>query len=564
MSIYRRLALCILLLVMLCVGDGRCLAQSQKVDLLLYNGHVITVDDMFSIRSAVAVKNGLIVAVGGDELRKQYAATTTIDLRARTLMPGFMDTHIHIEGAPKRWIDLSNTRSIVQLQEQVRAKAKELGPGEWITGSNWSEYNFTEKRRPLRADLDAAAPNNPVVLERAGGHSSVGNSKALELAGITRNTPDPEHGLIEHDANGEPNGTVRERNDLYTRLVPPDSPTELRPTYIASLRELLKLGITSIIVAGASIEEGDGGPSYPEFRSIYQERGSELPRATLEIDYPGPEKLKAFPHKTGDGDDHLRIGPIGETPVDGGFTGPTAWTLEDYKGQPAFRGRAFFTEKETQDMVEAGAKLGWQYGLHAIGDAAIAMLVDVYDRVLKEYPREDHRFYLAHFTVMPPERTIQIMARDNILIAQQPNFTYNLEGRYVETLEGPRLEHINSLATPLSHGLFMAFSSDNLPIGPMVGLYAAVTRKGMNDGRVIGPEERVSMVDAIRMYTRNGPYLTWEEKKKGTIEPGKFADMIVLPEDPLTIDPERLLQLKLDMTILGGKVVYDRSKDSSM
>jgi predicted amidohydrolase YtcJ len=160
--------------------------------------------------------------------------------------------------------------------------------------------------------------------------------------------------------------------------------------------------------------------------------------------------------------------------------------------------------------------------------------------------------------VLPPERTLQLMEKGKILIAQQPNFTYNLEGRYTETLEGKRLATNNSIATPIKHGLYMAFGSDNLPIGPMVGLYAAVTRKG-ESGKVYGAGEAVSIKDAITMYTRNGAFFTREEKLKGTLEAGKLADMIVLPEDPLNISPDKLLGLKVDMTIVGGRVLYDRS-----
>jgi predicted amidohydrolase YtcJ len=201
--------------------------------------------------------------------------------------------------------------------------------------------------------------------------------------------------------------------------------------------------------------------------------------------------------------------------------------------------------------------MGWQFGIHTIGDAAIAMTVDAYDKVLRDYPRNDHRHYLCHFTVLPPEHTLDIMAKDKILIAQQPNFTYNLEGRYVETLQGKLLATNNALSTPLKRGIFMAFGSDNLPIGPLVGLYAAVTRKG-ESGKVYGPEEAVGMKEAITMYTRNGAYITREEKIKGTLQPGKLADMIVLQNDLLTISPEKILDTKIDMTIVGGRVLYER------
>jgi hypothetical protein len=541
-------------------------AQGTAADLVLFNGRIVTVDDAFSIRQAIAVKDGKIIAVGGNELRNRYTAARTIDLRGRTVIPGFHDTHIHLGGHSRRYIDLNDTTSLAQLKQQVSAKAKELGPGEWITGGGWDEYHFTEQRKPLRADLDAAAPNNPVVLTRAGGHSSVGNSKALEMADINAKTPDPPRGLIEKDASGAPNGVIRERNDLYTRLVPRDKPADVRESLLENVRDQLKLGITSVIEAGASVDPGVTG-SYAEWELLYRNHGTDLPRASIQIGYPSPagqakagaEKLKEFGKKTGDGNERLRVGSIGEMAADGGFTGPTAWSLVDYKGQPGFRGRAFFTPEEIHANIEEGHKLGWQFGIHAIGDAAIAMTVDALDKVLQDYPRNDHRHYLCHFTVLPPARTMEIMAKDKIHIAQQPNFTYNLEGRYTETLEGNRLATNNAIVTPVKkYGLFMAFGSDNLPIGPMVGLYAAVTRKG-ESGKVYGPGEAVSIREAITMYTRNGAFLTREEKIKGSLEVGKLADMIVLPEDLLSVAPEKILNMKVDMTIVGGKVLYERA-----
>jgi predicted amidohydrolase YtcJ len=547
-------------------GVSRLQAQAGSADLVLFNGKIVTVDDAFSIHQAIVIKDGRIAALGGNELRNQYNALRTIDLRGRMVMPGFHDTHIHLGGHSRRYIDLNDTTSLAQLKEQVQDKAKELGPGEWITGAGWDEYHFTEQRKPLRQDLDAAAPNNPVVLTRAGGHSSVGNSKALELADINKATPDPPRGLIEKDASGAPNGVIRERSDLYTRLVPKDKPADVRESLLKNVSDQLKLGITSVIEAGSSVDPNVVG-SYAEWEILYQKHGAQLPRASIQVGYPSPageakagaQKLKEFGKKTGDGNDRLRVGSIGEMAADGGFTGPTAWSLVDYKGQPGFRGRAFFNPEEIHANIEEGHKLGWQFGIHAIGDAAIAMTVDALDTVLQKYPRNDHRHYLCHFTVLPPERTMQIMAKDKILIAQQPNFTYNLEGRYVETLEGNRLNTNNALTTPIrKYGIFMAFGSDNLPIGPMVGLYAAVTRKG-ESGKVYGAGEAVSMKDAITMYTRSGAFLTREEKIKGTLEVGKLADMIVLPQDLLSVSPEKVFNMKVDMTIVGGKVLYERT-----
>jgi predicted amidohydrolase YtcJ len=220
-------------------------------------------------------------------------------------------------------------------------------------------------------------------------------------------------------------------------------------------------------------------------------------------------------------------------------------------------------------MVDDAAALGWQMGLHSIGDAAIQQAVKAYDVALNTIPSKDHaqldrRWFTDHFTIMPPDATMEIMKRDHIIAAAQPNFLYNLEDRYIQTLDDWRLLHNNPLATPAhKFGIFVTFGSDNLPIGPLVGLYAAITRKGPS-GQVHGlAEEGVSRAEAIRMYTANGPYLSWEEKVKGTLEPGKFADMIVLPFDPMTVDPEAILHGKVDMTFIAGKLVYDRASSKS-
>lgn len=549
----------------------------EKVDLILYHGKVLTVDATFSIRSAVAVRDKKIVAVGGDEIRRRYAAEREIDLGGRTLMPGFTDTHLHPIVPTPSDIDVGNAHSVAEVQEMLRNKAAELGSGKWITGFGWQESNLAEKRNLTRADLDAATPENPVFMIRNGGHSAVSNSLALKLANIDRDTPDPATGLIEHDAAGEPNGIIRERYEKVRDLVPKPSWEAMRPQYVKWLHAIEALGITSFFNASGNIDDEPGdkggiagwvGPdmTYRRARAIYAELGDELPRMTMYISYPGAERLAAFPFHTGYGDEHVRLGPIGEGPsVDGGFTGPTAWLLADYKGQPGFRGAPHITGKPLQDAFDVAARLGWQVGVHAIGDAAIAEAVKAYDHALNAYPSKDHaqrdrRWFTDHFTILPPDATMATMKNDNIMLAAQPNFLYNLEDRYMKVLDDWRLTHNNPVATPAhKFGLFVAFGSDNLPIGPLVGLYAAITRKGPS-GQPHGlAEEGVSRQEAIRMYTANGPFLSWEEKTKGSLEPGKFADMIVLPFDPLTADPAAILSGKVDMTFIGGTLVHDRN-----
>jgi predicted amidohydrolase YtcJ len=548
-------------------GGCNVRGPQSEADLILHGGQVLTVDAKFSTASAVAVKGGRIAAVGGAELLENWKAPKIVDLAGRTLMPGFNDTHVHIYSLSPRAIEPDKVKSIAELQDVLRAKAAALGKGEWITGYGWDEALLSEKRNPLRADLDAAAPDNPVVLTRAGAHSAVGNTLALQLAKITRATADPEGGLIEKDASGEPNGIIRERFDLFTRLVPNDTYETLRPSFIQALKNLLPFGITSFQSASTGIGDvevegesvrGGSGLTYNRMRAIYDELGADLPRAALYINFPGEARLKAFGKKSGDGDDRVRVGPIGENLTDGGFTGPTAWLLADYKGQPGFRGKGRYTDAELQEIVDKANEYGWQMGLHAIGDAAIVQTVNAYVASLKKMPRQDHRWFLDHFTIMPPDETMKAMADNGIAIAQQPNFLYNLEGRYQSTLDDWRLAHNNSIATPAKKfGIFTAFSSDNLPIDPRVGLYAATTRKGMS-GTVHGAEEAVTREEAIRMYTANGAHLTWEEKEKGSLEVGKLADMCVIEQDPLKVADSELLTLEVDATFVGGKQVFAR------
>jgi predicted amidohydrolase YtcJ len=259
----------------------------------------------------------------------------------------------------------------------------------------------------------------------------------------------------------------------------------------------------------------DPGPNLT-FRR-FQEMSAEatIPRIAMYTSYPGAERLKQYPHHSGYGDIKVRLGPIGENAVDGGFTGPTAWTLADYKGQPGFRGKGRYTDAELQDMVDTAASLGWQMGLHCIGDAAIQQTVVAYDKGLAKYPGIDHvganrRWFTDHFTIMPPDATMALMAKDKIYIAAQPNFGWNLEGRYVETMDDWRVLHNNSVKTPAKKfGIQVAFGSDNLPIDPRIGLYFAIARRGPDGVQHGFAEEAVSREDALRMYTANGPYLSW-------------------------------------------------------
>jgi predicted amidohydrolase YtcJ len=214
-------------------------------------------------------------------------------------------------------------------------------------------------------------------------------------------------------------------------------------------------------------------------------------------------------------------------------------------------------EQELVEHLNEIHDAGWQMGIHTIGDAAIVLVVNTLADALERNPRDDHRHYLNHFSMRPPELTMELMAEHGIHITQQPNFTYTLEGRYVENLDGWRLQHNNPLRSPMDHGITVAISSDILPIGPMVGIYAAVTRKGMT-GNVYGQEEAITREEAIRAYTASGAFLNFEEDMKGSLQSGKFADMIVLSDDILTVDEEKIMDILVEQTYVDGKLVYSR------
>lgn len=518
------------------------------VDLILTNGKILTVDDSFAIANTIVVHQGKVVETGASTLIEKYQADTQVDLKGKTVLPGFIDSHTHIRGRPRRFIELSKITSIAEMQELIYAKAQELGEGEWITGYGWSEDELAEGRKPDRLDLDAAAPNNPVTLTRAGGHSAVVNTLALELADITFSTPDPEGGVIERDSEGAATGIIRERQNIVGRLVPDSTYEELIESLEVNLKDLLAMGITSITDASKSPED------YLMWEELYSKPNTHLPRAALQFLWNDPSAIAEVKTRVGDGTDFLKVGPI-KIFADGGFTGPAAFTREPYLNQGDYRGYLNMPADDLEALINEVHDAGWQMGIHTIGDAAIELVVDILANTLERNPRDDHRHYLNHFSMRPPEATMEKMAQHRINISQQPNFTYTLEGRYVANLDGWRLEHNNPIRSPMDHGITVAISSDILPIGPLVGIYAAVTRKGMS-GRVFGSDEAITIEEAIRGYTLTGAYITFDEDEKGSLEPGKFADMIVLSEDILSIDPERIMDIEIEQTYLGGQLAF--------
>jgi predicted amidohydrolase YtcJ len=553
----------LLLLVLTACGSS----VSSTPDVVFVNGRIATMDGAGSRVEALAVLNGRILALGSSAEIRNIAGSNTrvVDLGGRTVLPGLYDNHVHLRtGSDPSIQSWTHITSAEELLLAVAHEVGHLGPGDWLQASLSTE-GLPEQVLPRRADLDRVAPNNPVALQR--GHVWIVNSAALGLAGINRNTPSPSGGSIDRDAQGEPDGIIRETpaQRLIAEAIPvwnPD-PETARAALRASLLQFPPLGITSVNVAGVR-------PEYIGLlQDVYERWGNELPRTTVQVrispgfdiyDDPriGIEQelayVEGFRFRTGMGDDMLKLGAI-KMSIDGGMTGQAAWTRAPYRDRPDWQGVVRIPEDVLYAVGKRAHDLGWQLGIHAIGDAAVEQAVRVIDRILEEAPRDDHRHYIHHWTVQPSEETIRTAARRNIIVATQPNFTHALAPYYSNALEGDRLASNNPSASLIRAGVRLSYGSDGLPHGPFIGIYAAVTRRGI-DGVQYGAEEAVDLDTAIRLYTMGSAFMTFDEAHRGTLEPGKLADFSVIDKDIFSVDPSEVLGIEAVATVVGGQVIW--------
>ena len=551
-------------------------------DAVYHNGNVITGVAGGEAVSAVAVLNGRILAVGRDPEILEHATESTeiIDLEGNTMLPGFFDNHVHADigrSALMEWEGglisevpawVREARTIDDLQKAIAKEAERLGPDEWIVGALSREV-WPNEILPTRADLDAGTGDHPVLLTR-GPHTTVINSRALELAGIDRATTFPGGGHIGHDANGEPDGRLY---DSARRLVSGIAPSgESVIPSIDNLRALLlqfaSSGVTSVNVAGVRPDQ------LRHFQALYDRDGAALPRATLQIRLrPGYDayddldlsvrdaiaELEGLGFVTGFGDERLQIGAI-KMSIDGGLSAPAYWSTEGYENRPDYTGAIRIPAEAFYPVARRAHELGWQLGIHTMGDGAVEMVVGELERILGELPREDHRHYLHHVAVKPSNETIETMARLGIGVASQPAFTVGLGSFAVESLAGQREATMNPTKSLQDAGVWVSWGSDGAPYGPRVTLWTGITRKGW-DGDVYGAEEAVSRTEAIRLHTWAPAFQTFDEELKGTIEAGKLADFTVVGEDIMTIDADRIRYLPIVSTIVGGREIWSASGD---
>lgn len=563
-------------------------AHAQAVDHIYTNAKIVTVNAKNEIAESVAVAGDKIVAVGkaADIAKLKTAATVVVDLGGKTLVPGFYDNHIHLGeplipwkyssmiGELQEWLIGVNT--IPQLLDALKAQAAKTPKGDWIVGEIARE-EWPNSALPTRAQLDSAAPDHKVVIAR-GPHTLLVNSPALAAAKVTKDTK-PKGGEIVRDAAGEPTGKVTEsarriiwdvmpKNKLRGVMAPQDKMDQ----WTKLLRQLVSLGITSANVAGLRPED------FPMVEAIYNKYGDELPRLTTQFRvWPGYDKfddpeeavrvtvkeIESIDPKTIYKHPKLKMGAL-KMSIDGGLSAPVFWSTRGYENRPDFIGEQRIPDANLYRTAKRAMELGWQVGLHTMGDGAVQMTVNELGRILDKLPQGDYRHYLHHVAVKPPEATIAKMVQYKIGVASQPGFLLSLGSYADEALEPAREATQDPAGSLMKRGIRVSFGSDAGPYGPIAGIYAAVTRRSWN-GTVKGlAEEGVTVAQAVRAHTLESAYFTFDEKKVGSIEPGKAADFTVLSADIMTINPEDIQNVKILRTIIGGKEVYTRSSTLAM
>ncbi len=535
-------------------------ARPLKADIVVVNANIHTMDTARPLARSLAVLGGKIVRVGSDADTKPLIgpATRVIDAGGKTVIPGFNDAHLHFisGGMQLGLIDLRDARSREEFAARIKEYSAKLKPGEWILGGNWDHENWTPNDLPTRQLIDAAAPNNPVFVERLDGHMGVANSLALKLAGVTKETKDVDGGLIVRDANGEPTGVLKDTAmGIVDRIIPPSSTAQLTAAAIAATDHAASLGVTSVqdMSAGKAV-------------SIYQEliRAGRLKTRIYAgnalFDRQGLEDVglqSAF------GSPMLRVGSL-KGFADGSLGSRTAWFFEPYNDDPSTSGIPRAEVLTTMKAAVADAdKHGLQVMIHAIGDRSNATILDIYESVIREDGPRDRRFRIEHSQHLRPQ-DIPRFAKLGVVASMQPVHLTD-DGRWaVDRLGSERLKGAYAFRSLLDSGAHLAFGTDwsVAPLNPLFGIQAAVTRRTTDGKNPNGwfPEQKITVDDAVRCYTLGSAYAEFQEDVKGTLSEGKLADLIVLSDDIFTINPAKIGEAKVLMTVVDGRVVYEAKK----
>jgi predicted amidohydrolase YtcJ len=549
-------------------------------DVILTNGVVVTFDQADSREEAVAIKGDLIIAVGKSEEISHYAGPNTriIDLRGRLLTPGLIDAHIHVaSGGPfsKYALDLSypKVRSIADIVEAVKGRAKiASSPDEWIKGVGWDEALLAEKRYITRWDLDPVSPKNPVLLTHTSGHFVVVNSAALKVAEIDRSTPQPEGGtIVKEDNTGEPTGILKE---LASNLVEKHSPSwtvnQLKEGIRYLCQELVKVGVTSI-KDGCTLEglEREAVSAY----SSLAKSGELKVRAYMLWQIKSVNELDEMKdylsYQVGD---RFKLGGI-KIFMDGSLMGRTAWCYEEFvdpsKGgiDTGNRGYPVICKTEYERIVAKARSLGYQVSTHAIGGRAIDTVLDAYEKIDVGLDEENTYYTIIHASLATKD-AIRRMKKLGVGVETQSSFLYFLSTAFARAITPDRMARIIPLKSFLDGGVIVGNGSDYFvaPFAPVYGIWAACTRKsiaGEEISKFLGNEERITVHEALRTYTSMAAKCLRFDKKIGTIEKGKLADLVLWADNLFEIPIEQIKDAKVAMTTVGGEVVYDNLASSS-
>lgn len=509
--------------------------------LVLTNANIITLDPLRPRAEIVATRDGKILAVGSKKDLKKFKAEQfkVIDCWGKTVLPGFADVHCHFFGLAESLVGLnleprSNVRSIAHIQARISRLSKELPPGTWIRGRGYNEFYLTEKRHPTRWDLDAATALHPVKLTHRSGRAHVLNSLALERFGICEGTADPPDGLIDRDVKtGEPTGLLYGMGDYLSTFIPPLDKDQLERGVRLASRELLSLGITSIHDASPR-----NNLSRWEMFQGWKERGLLKPRVGMSFGVRSLDGYRAqdFPD------------PIDENQI---RRSGIKIVLHRTTGQmnPS--------QAELNDMVLDIHRSGFQAIIHAIEETAISAACSAVEYALQGYPKSDHRHRIEHCSVCTPPMARRLASLGTMVVTH-PSFIYFHGDRYLKTVPNGQLKHLYPIGTLMKNGVTVAASSDCpiVPANPLIGIYSAVCR-ATEAGEVILPQEGITPFEALRMYGDYAAQTTFEENFKGSIMPGKVADLVILSGDPTELPPNEIKDIGVEMTILNGEVVWD-------
>lgn len=533
-------------------------ATSSGKNVALINGKIRTINPEKPMAEAVYVIGEKIVFVGSTREVKEWIKpeTKVIDLRGRLVLPGFNDAHVHFSdgGFSLLELNLRPAKNRDEFAAKIKTYAATLPEGTWITGGNWDHEKWPDKKYPDRRLLDMVSGNHPVFVNRLDGHVAVANSLALHLAGINKDTPSPDGGFIERDGNGEATGIVKDNAlELVTRHIPaPPAPVRLQ-AISAALQHAAQLGITSV---------QDVSPAY-DFH-LYQQLVRQE-KLTCRINAVMPiethtEYLRRMGVEYHFGNSLLRIGSV-KCFSDGSMGASSALLFEPFTDDGASSGLAIYSKSKLMELIAAAHKNNLQVYCHAIGDKANCWTLDAFESAIDEYGQKDLRHRIEHAQLVA-QGDFQRFADLNVIASVQPSHCID-DMRWAETRIGKeRCRRLFAFRSFLQVGAHIAFGTD-WPVedlNPMLGLYAAVTREFPQGGPAGGwfPEQKIDMQQAVTAYTLGAAYAEHEEKNKGTIEPGKLADLIVLDRDIFSVPPEEILSAKVELTMMGGEIVFVR------